>query len=178
MKRRDLLRGAALAAAGRATAALAMTAARADEPPAAQRLGKIALEEHFLTPDFLGYFAETFPNIDPNLRRLAPVALQDFGDRRLEIMDRNGVDFVVLSISGPGVQFEKDAHVALKRAKSATDCLAGEIQKRPQRYGGFAHLAMHDPAAAADELERSMRDLGFHGALINGQTTGEYLDLD
>ncbi|MFZ0395337.1 MAG: amidohydrolase family protein [Terracidiphilus sp.] len=178
MKRRDLLRGAALAAAGRATAALAMTAARADEPPAAQRLGKIALEEHFLTPDFLGYFAETFPNIDPNLRRLAPVALQDFGDRRLEIMDRNGVDFVVLSISGPGVQFEKDAHVALKRAKSANDFLAGEIQKRPQRYGGFAHLAMHDPAAAADELERSMRDLGFHGALINGQTNGEYLDLD
>ena len=37
---------------------------------------------------------------------------------------------------------------------------------------------MHNPAAAADELERCVRDLGFHGAMINGQTNGEYLDLD
>ena len=52
------------------------------------------------------------------------------------------------------------------------------MQKRPSRYGGFAHLAMQNPAAAADELERCMRDLGFQGAMINGQTNGEYLDLD
>ena len=29
---------------------------------------------------------------------------------------------------------------------------------------------------AADELERSVRQLGFHGALINGHTHGHYLD--
>jgi 2,3-dihydroxybenzoate decarboxylase len=37
---------------------------------------------------------------------------------------------------------------------------------------------MQNPSSAADELERCMRDLGFQGALINGQTNGEYLDLD
>jgi 2,3-dihydroxybenzoate decarboxylase len=37
---------------------------------------------------------------------------------------------------------------------------------------------MQNPAKAADELERCIRDLGFHGAMINGQTNGEYLDLD
>lgn len=177
MKRRNFLRAAALAG-GEATVAFSMSPAPTSPGGAAQRLGKIALEEHFLIPEFIEYFAETYPNIAPELRKLAPVALQDLGDRRIEIMERNGIDFAVLSISGPGVQFEKDAAVAKQRSKSANDVLAKEIQKRPQRYGGFAHLAMQDPAAAADELERCVRQLKFPGAMINGQTNGEYLDLD
>ncbi len=35
---------------------------------------------------------------------------------------------------------------------------------------------MQDAAAAADELERCMRELGFCGAMINGHTNGQYLD--
>src|SRR4051794_36198988 len=70
-------------------------------------LGKIALEEHFMMPDFIEYFTESYPNISPDLPKRALVALQDFGDRRIAIMDQNGIDFVVLSLSGPGVQVEK-----------------------------------------------------------------------
>ena len=35
---------------------------------------------------------------------------------------------------------------------------------------------MQDAKAAADELERCMRELGFRGAMINGHTNGQYLD--
>ena len=35
---------------------------------------------------------------------------------------------------------------------------------------------MQDPKAAADELERCVRDLKFRGAMINGHTHGQYLD--
>jgi 2,3-dihydroxybenzoate decarboxylase len=35
---------------------------------------------------------------------------------------------------------------------------------------------MQDPIAAAAELERCVRDLGFCGAMINGHTNGTYLD--
>jgi 2,3-dihydroxybenzoate decarboxylase len=52
------------------------------------------------------------------------------------------------------------------------------MAKRPDRYGGFAHLAMQDPQEAANELERCVRDLGMQGAMINGQTGGTYLDDD
>ena len=176
MNRRDLLRGATLAAAAGAVQPLAHAAPTQNAPTAP--LSKIALEEHFLVPEFMEYFAETYPNISPGIIQLAPPALMDFGERRLSTMDANHIDFVVLSIAGPGVQYERDSAVALKRAKAANDFLAAEIQKRPTRYGGFAHLAMHNPADAAAELERCMRDLGFHGAMINGQTNGEYLDLD
>ena len=35
---------------------------------------------------------------------------------------------------------------------------------------------MLDPAAAARELERTVRDLGFVGAMLNGHVNGRYLD--
>src|SRR4030095_2750934 len=41
---------------------------------------------------------------------------------------------------------------------------------------GFAHLGLQHAGAAADELERSMRELKFCGAMINGHTNGKYLD--
>jgi 2,3-dihydroxybenzoate decarboxylase len=178
--RRDLLRGAALAAAARATAGLAspLSSTPVPEPSRPNHLKKIALEEHFLVPDFIGYFSETFQNISPEIAKFGLEALQDLGDRRIAIMDEHGIDFQVLSIAGPGVQVERDAAVAVKRSKTANDFLAGEIQKRPTRYGGFAHLPMQNPAEAADELQRCMHDLGFQGAMINGQTSGDYLDHD
>jgi 2,3-dihydroxybenzoate decarboxylase len=176
LNRRDLLKTATWIAGGSASATFGNAGSPAPNPGRA--LGKIALEEHFMTPEFMNYFAETYQNISPAIAKLAPPALQDFGDRRISVMDQYGIDFAVLSLSGPGVQIEKDTAVATKRAKWVNDFLAREIQKRPTRYGGLAHLAMQDPAAAADELERSIHDLGFQGAMINGQTNGEYLDLD
>jgi 2,3-dihydroxybenzoate decarboxylase len=139
---------------------------------------KIALEEHFMFPELVEYWKETSVNISSHLFEKALGALSDFGDRRLEVMDKNGVDFAVLSLSGPGVQIERDTQTAVRVARLANDKLAREIQKRPKRYGGFAHLAMQDPIGAADELERCVRDLGFQGAMIDGHTNGAYLDDD
>jgi 2,3-dihydroxybenzoate decarboxylase len=137
---------------------------------------KIALEEHFLSPGFEDYWQTTAGDIEPAIYRQAVARLSDFGDMRLEVMDRGGIERTVLAISGPGVQIERDTAVAVRKASDSNDFLAGEIQKRPQRYSGFAHLALQDAKAAADELERSMRDLGFLGAMINGHTNGQYLD--
>jgi 2,3-dihydroxybenzoate decarboxylase len=180
MKRRDLLKHATLAVAGTAAGFASKAAAEPSDArlSATRPIGKIALEEHFLIPDFVDYFTETYPNISPAIRAFGTGVLQDLGERRIEVMDKNRVDYVVLSIAGPGVQFEKDAAVAKRRARAANDFLAGEIRKRPTRYGGFAHLAMQNPTEAAAELERCVRDLGFQGAMINGQTNGDYLDLD
>jgi 2,3-dihydroxybenzoate decarboxylase len=137
---------------------------------------KIALEEHFLCPGLEDYWKPTVADVDPAILSHLTGALTDFGDRRLEAMDRAGIDFAVLSLSGPGVQAERDTATACRRAREANDFLAREIQKRPGRYSGFAHLAMQDPVAAADELERCMRDLKFCGTMINGHTNGQYLD--
>ncbi len=82
----------------------------------------------------------------------------------------------MLSLAGPGVQAERDTPTARRKAREANDFLAREIAKRPDRYSGFAHLPMQDAGAAADELERCVRELKFPGAMINGHTNGQYLD--
>ncbi len=137
---------------------------------------KIALEEHFLSPGFEDYWQTTTGEIDREIYWQAVKRLSEFGEQRLAVMDRGGISRAVLAIAGPGVQIERDTATAIRRARESNDFLAAEIQKRPDRYSGFAHLAMQDAKAAADELERSMRDLGFVGAMINGHTDGQYLD--
>jgi 2,3-dihydroxybenzoate decarboxylase len=137
---------------------------------------KIALEEHFLDPGTMDYWRPTMVDVAPPKVAQLFDCLTDFGDRRLETMDKAGIAYAVLAIAGPGVQLERDTATAVHKARASNDFLAAEIQKRPDRYSGFAHLAMQDPKAAADELERCVRDFKFCGAMINGHTHGQYLD--
>ena len=137
---------------------------------------KLALEEHFLSPGLIDDWLPTVTEVPQAKAEQLLAQLTDFGDRRLEAMDNAGIARAVLSVAGPGVQAERDTATALRKAREANDFLAGEIQKRPDRYCGFAHIALHDPKAAAGELERCVRELKFHGAMINGHTNGQYLD--
>jgi len=137
---------------------------------------KIALEEHFLCPDFIDYWNPTAVDLPPERREKALSRLLDFGETRLAAMDEAGIARAVLGLAGPGVQAERDTATAVRRARAANDFLAHEVDKRPDRYCGFAHLPMQDARAAADELERCMRELKFCGAMINGHTNGQYLD--
>lgn len=138
---------------------------------------KIALEEHFTTPELAKNYVAR-PTQSDALFADVERRLADFDQLRIEMMHETGIDLMVLSVTTPGVQGIRDTGEAIRLARSANDFLAREVQKRPDRYAGFAHLAMQDAGAAADELERAVRELGFRGALINGQTNGHYLDED
>src|SRR5687767_948836 len=101
-------------------------------------VSKIALEEHFLCPGFRGYWNPTAADLPPVIREAALTRLTDFGEQRLASMDRAGIARAILGLAGPGVQAERDTATAIRNAKSANDFLAGEIQKRPDRFLGFA----------------------------------------
>jgi len=137
---------------------------------------KIALEEHFLCPGFIDYWNPTVAEMPGAKRDGLLSRLTDFGELRLASMDKAGIERAVLGLAGPGVQAERDTATAIRNAKSGNDFLAKEIQKRQDRYSGFAHLPMQDAKAAADELERCVKELKFCGAMINGHTNGQYLD--
>ena len=172
--RRDLMTmGPAIAAAQ----VLGMSQAPGEEAKATARTRKIALEEHFTTPE-LGKKFVAKPTKSEKLFADIDRRLIDFEQLRLETMDKAGIDLAVLSVTTPGVQGEKDTKTAIRLTRDANDLLAREVQKRPRRYAGFAHLPTQDASAAAAELERAVQQLGFKGALINGQTNGHYLDED
>lgn len=101
--------------------------------------------------------------------------LADLGSIRLKDMDAGGIDLQVISHTVLGtVSLPGDEGVRL--AREANDQLAAAVAAHPDRFAGFATLPMTDPEAAADELERAVRSLGFKGAMINGTTNGRFLD--
>jgi predicted TIM-barrel fold metal-dependent hydrolase len=131
----------------------------------------IALEEHYLDAEL----AKHYTGPDANREGEALKRLQDLGAVRLKEMDEAGIDIQVLSHSAPSTQkLGKDIAAALTRG--VNDRLHQAIQANPTRFAGFAALPTADPAAAADELERCVTQLGFKGAMLHGLANGMFLD--
>jgi gamma-resorcylate decarboxylase len=57
---------------------------------------------------------------------------------------------------------------AVELARNANDYAAAFVKAHPDRLSAFAAVALQDPRAAADELERAVLGLGFKGVLVNG----------
>jgi 2,3-dihydroxybenzoate decarboxylase len=136
----------------------------------------IAVEEHFVTPEFEKYTRLLADLVDPERLEAGGRRLLDFTDERLPAMEANGIDIAVLSLNSPGIQGEPDPVVAVDLARTVNDFLAGVIEANPDRFRGFAALPLQDPDAAVAELKRAVGELGFCGALVNAHTNGVYLD--
>src|SRR5271156_332470 len=133
----------------------------------------ISLEEHFLHPKL----RELYPASYVKLLDMVKGRLTDVGPERIRRMDAAGIDLQVLSHAQPGVQtLERNA--AIRLSTEVNDWLGAVIREYPTRFAGFAMLPTQSPIDAADELERTVLQLGFKGALINGHTNGRYLDED
>ena len=65
---------------------------------------------------------------------------------------------------------------AIALAREANDFVAAAVRRHPKRFAGFAAVPLADPQRASDELERTVHEYGFKGALINGHQRGRYLD--
>jgi predicted TIM-barrel fold metal-dependent hydrolase len=131
--------------------------------------GKIALEEHFSTKMNNGLW-----DAKGEESRNGVAYAQDVERRLLDTkaclleMDRSGVEMCIRSLTSPGVQGVPDLKAAIALARDANDHAAAFIKAHPDRLSAFAAVPLQDPAAAADELERAVGELGFKGALVNG----------
>ena len=127
--------------------------------------GKIGLEEHFGLEDTLGDSQPFVPaECWPELR----MRLLDFQERRIQEMDKHGIELMLLSLNAPAVQAIPDRAQAIDMAQRANDLMAEEIVKNPGRFRGLTALPLQDPDAACRELERGAKELGFLGSLANG----------
>src|SRR5256714_5802075 len=102
---------------------------------------KIAVEEHCLFPGLQEYWAPTVADLPANKRQASLARLTDFGEMRLEAMDKAGIERCVLSVAGPGGQAERDTKNPWNKAREANDLPARENDKRPKRHPGLAPLA-------------------------------------
>jgi 2,3-dihydroxybenzoate decarboxylase len=126
---------------------------------------KIALEEHFAI-EGMNYKNDVMdaPTFADVRRRLVETE-----SLRIESMDKSGIELSILSFFAPGIQAETNPDLAVQHAKRANDFLCENvIARHPGRYAGFAAVPLQNPEAAAKELERCVKELGFKGALFNG----------
>lgn len=131
--------------------------------------GKIALEEHFSTEEFLEDIKPYF--VREGKWEEGKATICDISGKRLEEMDANGIEYNILSLSSPTIQGICSTADAIVAAKNINDYLAQQIQPLPRRLGGFAALPTQDPEASILELQRCVKDFNFKGALVNGFCT-------
>jgi len=159
---------------------------------------KIAIEEHCFTQYFLDFLQsrKEFPRIESTLDEkgqktwrwwnssqeyqpwlpaaVASKICDDIGESRLEDMDEAGIDMQVLSFS-TNIDW-LDATEGTNLTKKVNDIFAEAVNKYPNRFAAFAALYLKDSNAAADELDRSVKQLGFRGAMVVPHVNGEFID--
>ena len=94
--------------------------------------------------------------------------------RRLEDMDRVGIDVEVLSLSTPNVFFAEAAGQA-EVARIVNDAYAELIAQHPRRFKGFASIPMDAPDAALRELDRALGELKLNGVVLLSNIRGRAL---
>ena len=94
--------------------------------------------------------------------------------KRLEDMDRVGIDVEVVSLSTPNVFFA-DAQHQLEIARTVNDAYAELCAQHPTRFKGFASIPMDAPDAALNELHRAINELKMNGVILLSNIAGKPL---
>ena len=94
--------------------------------------------------------------------------------KRLEDMDRVGIDVEVISLSTPNVFFT-DAEHQPEIARIVNEAYAELIAQYPARFKGFASIPMDAPDAALTELHRAIDELKLNGVILLSNIGGKPL---
>lgn len=142
----------------------------------------ITLEEHAVSPFPTPSTSVTFETFDATFvaglkARLADIKL------RVQVMDTNNIGAQIISLNQPTAQAFVELAPAVEFCRKANQFIYEHyVQAYPNRFFAFATLPTQSGQAAADELERCVKEYGFVGAMINGftntadPTKGLYLD--
>jgi predicted TIM-barrel fold metal-dependent hydrolase len=140
----------------------------------------IGTEEHFVTDEVIAAWNRLDPAAGEDTRASVPPGevgerLSEVGQRRIAAMDEAGLDVQVISLTSPGLH-DVPPDEATRLQVETNDRIAECVAAHPDRFQGFATLAMPAPDAAAQELERAVTKLGLQGALLFGRTGERNLD--
>ncbi len=94
--------------------------------------------------------------------------------KRIEDMDRVGIDVEVVSLSTPNVFFTSAEHQP-QVARMVNDAYANLIARHPTRFKGFASIPMDAPEEALRELHRAIFDLKLNGVILLSNIGGKPL---
>ena len=91
-------------------------------------------------------------------------------DERLRLMDAQGIDVEALSINPYWYGMQRE--LAENICSVQNDKLAALCASRPDRFVGYASLALQFPDLAVQQLEYAVKKLDLRGAAIGGSVAG------
>src|SRR5690349_5383876 len=187
MNRRKFLKAAGsigvTGAAGGTVEVLAQTAAKTVTPA----VQKLDIHTHYYTQGFFQKVSDSGGQFsfgtDPKGQTIITYnGARFFGitapmtdvSKRIEDMDRVGIDVEVISLSTPNVFFA-DAKGQPDVAKMMNDAYADLVTRYPKRFKGFASIPMDAPDAALNELHRAINTLKLNGVILLSNIRGAAL---
>lgn len=96
-------------------------------------------------------------------------------DERLADLEEMGVDLQVIKPPPPQCYYTVPIEIADKASRMVNDALAEYAARKPDRFVVFGTVPLQDGAAAAAELERSVKQLGFKGVQVLTNVAGKEL---
>jgi len=96
-------------------------------------------------------------------------------DERLCDLEEMGVDLQVIKPPPPQCYYTLPIEIADKATRMVNDGLAEYASRRADRFIAFGTVPLQDGAAAAAELERCVRELGFKGVQVLTNVAGREL---
>ena len=93
---------------------------------------------------------------------------------RQGVLEKEGVDTQVITLTTPGTHVESPAYAAAL-ASLVNDAFARIIAERKPRFAALATLPLNDPKAALRELRRAVEELRLPGAMLFSNVNGTAL---
>ncbi len=138
----------------------------ARKPPAG---GRIDVHHHLIPPAFTAAMAAR------GLTEVASTPLPKWTvPQSIDVMDLNGIDVALTSLSAPGTFFDSKAD-AISLARACNEFAAEIKQQHPTRSGSFAVLPMPFTAEACAEAVYALDVLRAEGIVLLGSTDGKFL---
>ena len=97
--------------------------------------------------------------------------------RRIEDMERDGVDIQVLSPMPELLSYWLDVADAQVLCDASNHVIASMVSAEPSRFRGLGSVPLQDPAAAARMLPRLKTEFGLRGVEIGSNINGKLLGL-
>lgn len=125
---------------------------------------------HFTTPDYLAFVEKHGATMEDGFPLPSWSA-----DEHLELMDRLGIHWALLSLSSPQPHFEGAEKESVAACRALNESAAATKANHPGRFGFAACLPLPDVDAALDEAVYALDVLGADAVKLASNSRGLYL---